>query len=141
MDDFKDRDIALRALGFTDYSEYLQSDLWAWIRSQLMKDASSSSCVICGSGTGLVWHHLVYEIPVLVGNFSSGTFSSVVRICSACHRGVHFHSGEFQSMKVAYYRFEQMKSWGKDWVNHISDLTRDNQGDTKSRFAEWSSDA
>ena len=124
MDHFKDRDIALRALGFSDYSEYLQSDLWAWIRSQLMKHPSSSACVICGSGTGLVWHHLLYDISVLVGNFSSGIFPVVVRVCSACHKGIHFHSEEFLSMEASYYRFYEMKTYGNEWVKHIGELTR-----------------
>lgn len=81
-------------LGFSSYEEYLNSDLWAWIRSQLMLDSRSTSCRVCQSTSGLCWHHRDYSVAILAGNFSS-TNDRIVRLCGDCHRAIHFEAAEW----------------------------------------------
>ncbi|QDT08007.1 hypothetical protein K227x_64370 [Rubripirellula lacrimiformis] len=82
---FADRDAALHMLGFDCYSDYLTSDLWIWVRSNL-KDPKV--CISCTSSSGLAWHHRRYDLPTLVGNFSTDD-SSIVRVCNRCHSTIH----------------------------------------------------
>lgn len=82
------RDSDLQTLGFTDYAEYLSSDLWYWIKSRLDLEEKVDQCFVCGSTSGLNWHHSSYSIPVLVGNFSNVP-RCVFRLCCDCHRNIH----------------------------------------------------
>ncbi len=82
------RDSALETIGFSNYAEYLTSDLWDWIRSRLDREARSDRCVACGSTCGLAWHHGSYHIRALVGNFSNLP-PLIFRLCSECHTVIH----------------------------------------------------
>ena len=93
-----ERDKFLDSIGFDSYADYLQSDLWHWIRGQLAAVDLNQMCCCCGSTFGLVWHHRTYAPSVLVGNFSRCTLESVmrhgilfpiVRMCNTCHSILH----------------------------------------------------
>lgn len=106
-----ERDEFLRECGFDSYSDYLTSDLWAWIISNLGEIDRFKTCCACKSTTGLVWHHNDYSPSVLVGNFSSES-NEVVRLCRPCHRAVHYNSkGEFVDLLRVGYRFENLVEW------------------------------
>jgi hypothetical protein len=85
-----DRDVLLKACGFQAYTEYLESSLWDWIRSQLLLLPNSDKCICCKSTTGLVWHHRTYSPEVMVGNFTS-VDQPIVRLCNGCHKAIHFN--------------------------------------------------
>ena len=104
---FARRDESLRILKFDDYAEYLQSDLWAWIRSQLENDTSSTHCLCCRPTTGLVWHHQNYDIDVLVGNFTSNP-PPIVRLCRPCHQAVHRDDEQWYSLELVQHRLEEL---------------------------------
>lgn len=79
------RDSNLRLIGFETYADYLQSSVWDCLRSTLIQDDRYQSCLVCGSRSGLQWHHRTYEFPVLVGNFRSADAEPIVRLCTECH--------------------------------------------------------
>ncbi len=88
------RDIFLELCGFSDYTHYLTSDLWASIQGSLRSYSWSKQCLACGARVGLQWHHRDYYAPTLLGNFrlseGDGWGSPVVRLCSRCHRLIHY---------------------------------------------------
>jgi len=110
---FSNRDKILQEMGFLCYADYLQSDLWMWIRSTL---DDPRECVCCGSRTGLCWHHREYTLPIMVGNFCEcpAKFSKVtplsgpiVRVCGECHRAIHF-GPDWHSMDVVDVRLVEL---------------------------------
>ena len=101
---FEQRDKDLRTLGFASYSEYLASDLWAWIRTRRTAGQAKDECRWCHSTTGLVWHHRVYWPPVLAGSWSNAR-QYVVRVCSECHHRIHKHGGEWLPLHIGDCRF------------------------------------
>lgn len=62
---FEARSIHLRSLGFSDYREYLTSDLWAEIRSRILMRDNHACCRCNGRATQV--HHRSYEPSVLRG--------------------------------------------------------------------------
>lgn len=93
-----ERDKFLESIGFDSYADYLQSDLWHWIRGQLASVDLNQMCCCCGSTFGLVWHHRTYAPSVLVGNFARSVAEPVmhhkilfpiVRMCNTCHSILH----------------------------------------------------
>ena len=112
---FAERDKNLRLLGFGSYDQYLASDLWDWIKSQLQKTANGY-CWCCRASMGLQWHHRNYDLPTLAGNFSDGMFS-VIQLCQKCHMTIHCEDGVWFSMdrveermSVLEMRFEGVPS-------------------------------
>lgn len=80
---YSKRNEILSGLGFTSYSEYLQSPLWQAIRSRVLK--SSPLCLKCEHKAEQV-HHATYTKDNLSGETTVGLFS----ICSACHKWAEF---------------------------------------------------
>lgn len=109
---FAERDRNLKTLGFENYEEYLQSDLWNWIRSCLAKGGPTSHCECCRTHTGLSWHHRDYSIPVLVGNFSNVNNRGVVRVCSECHLAIHSDGKRWFDLAIVDERFKQLVGRG-----------------------------
>ena len=103
----EERGVFLEACGFQSYEEYLTSDLWDFVRSNLRAIEEFRQCVCCGSVNGLAWHHREYSFAVMVGNFSvtfggewrgasvPAIHSPIVRVCSACHRAIHVKDDEW----------------------------------------------
>lgn len=80
--EYRRRDLALRELGFSSYSEYLGSPLWKDIRRRTL-DRDGCRCVACG-GPALQVHHRSYSKAVLLGF----DLAFLVSICGECHRGI-----------------------------------------------------
>lgn len=99
---FAERDESLRVLGFDAYEHYLTSDLWKHVKSNLKYQRR---CEICGSESGLAWHHREYSVPVLVGNFPTNSTSPIVRVCNSCHKIIHSHDGNWFPLDVADDRY------------------------------------
>lgn len=101
---FSERDKNIKTLGFACYADYLQSDLWDWIKTCL-KNGSVAACECCKSTSGLAWHHREYSIPVLIGNFSNtGGDRPIVRVCAECHAAIHRSGNQWLSMPEADLR-------------------------------------
>lgn len=101
------RDVNLRLMGFQSYADYLQSAVWEWVRSQLLQDERFASCLVCGSCSGLQWHHRTYSFPVLIGNFSSVDAGPIIRLCSECHCEVAHK--DFPSLEESDRRLMQLR--------------------------------
>lgn len=91
MTAFQKRDDLLIEMGYLSYQEYLKSELWEYVKSQLERQENVDKCWACLSKTGLVWHHTTYSLHVLVGNIKQrSVLPEVVRVCCQCHRAIHF---------------------------------------------------
>ena len=97
MEETRERDELLRQMGLSSYADYLKSDLWSWIRSQL----KPADCIACGTSTGLSWHHCDYSLPILVGNYSR---NEIVRVCNDCHRAIHSEGTTWFVLDVVNHR-------------------------------------
>lgn len=83
-DAYSERRESLRALGFTTYKDYLNSDLWASIRSSVL--AKNKHCIGgCGRRATQV-HHGRYAISDLDGRSSTNLYP----VCDKCHRRCEF---------------------------------------------------
>lgn len=94
MTPYQNRDQLLWGMGFGDYREYLQSELWSRIRGRAFKE-HGSRCLLCGKRAALM-HHRDYEYSTLVGD----DLSSLVPLCNLCHQDVEFtKAGRKRSFK------------------------------------------
>lgn len=73
----------LRTLGFSCYSEYLESDLWKSIRDRQL--ASYPDCLRCHEPANQV-HHSRYTIE----NLSGASTKHLWSVCGPCHRLAEF---------------------------------------------------
>lgn len=80
---YEKRNAILKELGYNSYSEYLNSELWKNIRSEILK--TRWSCEICGDKS-TVLHHKAYNKMTLIGkaNFN------ILSLCNSCHFKVEF---------------------------------------------------
>lgn len=87
---YRDRDENLSIIGFSSYSDYLESSLWKVIRGKIFA-RDNWKCTIRNCKLGkrrlmLEAHHISYSLPVLLG-IEPG---SIVTLCSYCHRYLEF---------------------------------------------------
>lgn len=80
---YRERNKTVKKLGFTSYAAYLQSDLWAGIRIEILQQ--NSTCIRCGEPATQV-HHAFYSLEVLNGTDRSKLYS----ICGDCHQKAEF---------------------------------------------------
>lgn len=93
---YQQRDKHLAMMGFGSYADYLNSDLWFWIRKRFLNShekrnldsrvARQRCCWCCGSGFNLQIHHAEYSLQTLAGNLQSR--DSLVILCRCCHEGI-----------------------------------------------------
>jgi ssDNA-binding Zn-finger/Zn-ribbon topoisomerase 1 len=76
-------DRALRRIGSPSYASYLRSGLWETSRRRLVRTA----CEDCGSGAGLVLHHMTYA------RLGEERIEDVCTLCPACHLAAHRAAG------------------------------------------------
>jgi 5-methylcytosine-specific restriction endonuclease McrA len=72
----------VKALGFVDYGEYLNSELWAEARKRYFASALPKTCMGCGTNR-ITLHHRTYirlgcERP-----------TDLIPLCWDCHKKVH----------------------------------------------------
>lgn len=82
---FRRRDKLIKKLGFKDYKEYLKSDIWKRIRTEVLTKRKFK-CFYCKEKATEV-HHLRYTRPVLMGegNYYLG---GLVALCRNCHQNI-----------------------------------------------------
>lgn len=123
----------LLLMGFSTYREYLDSDLWASIRSRVLED--QTTCRLCSVENGQVihirkakrkkinkkitvrlqLHHLNYSREVLEGLDLSG----LAALCGRCHRRVEMTSCKNKRTFVeSQAEYERMLR-GKNKSHHI----------------------
>lgn len=76
---YHERQASLRQLGFLNYEEYLASDLWRSIRSEVL--VRSPQCISCGAKSTQV-HHSDYSLLTMRGELMDVLLSC----CGRCHR-------------------------------------------------------
>ena len=74
------RNELLQQLGYTNYQEYLASDLWESIR-QTVLDRDKNKCWCCQSFAYQV-HHKSYSKSVLLGKNKR----QLISVCTVCHK-------------------------------------------------------
>lgn len=84
MKEYAERDFVLYRLGFHDYHEYLQSDLWAGIRGRAFRQ-NGNRCLVCDRRAHLM-HHRHYRIEVLLGY----DLTALVPLCDGHHESIEF---------------------------------------------------
>jgi len=97
------------ALGYS-YQEYLESDLWKFIRAAVLGQANGI-CKGCGAEATEV-HHLKYNKAVLLGkNFFKKPpkpIEALVALCRGCHERIEFcqdgKKTSFRGMRKKYKR-------------------------------------
>lgn len=82
-------DVAVLALGYLSYEEYLVSTHWRVFRARALQ-AYGDCCGTCGSAHDLQVHHLTYA------RLGQEMLSDVKVLCRSCHRAVHGLSQQTQ---------------------------------------------
>ena len=97
------RSVVLRRLGYSNYQEYLKSDLWFRIRAKCL--LRNPYCVLCGKLADTV-HHYSYEKPELTGK----SLSNLHSICNKCHKLVELRpNGSKRMYKQCKTVFRHLK--------------------------------
>ena len=81
----------LKMLGYTNYAEYLKSDLWASIRGCVLN--GDPPCAGCGRQASQV-HHENYDIPVLLGEY----LDALHPVCGRCHKNIEFSRKRYHKL-------------------------------------------
>ena len=90
--------LTLKHLGFADYADYLQSDLWKTIRAKVLRKHPKCRAGCGGNpATQVQVHHKAYTEVNLRGFALLG----LVAICSACHETIEFEGGVKNSLSAA----------------------------------------
>lgn len=92
---YKARNRRLLELGFSSYKEYLDSDLWKYIRKTVLENAKHK-CAKCGERANQV-HHLRYDIKTLAG----ARWSYLIAVCRKCHHEAEMVEGTKTHILVA----------------------------------------
>jgi hypothetical protein len=74
----------LADLGFASYRDYLNSALWAGIRSRVY-DVKGRTCIRCKERPATEVHHTKYDDDTLAGR----SIISLVPVCRDCHEREH----------------------------------------------------
>lgn len=119
---YGERSHNLKMLGYTNYADYLQSELWASIRGTVL--CGDPACVGCGRPATQV-HHENYDIPVLLGEY----LQALHPICGRCHRSIEF------SLK----RHHKLPPWAATHNLHV--LAKENRHRWEKAFdCSWEND-
>lgn len=86
----------LLKLGFQNYNEYLNSDLWRNIRFAAYQ-LHGKLCLICKNSATCI-HHLDYALDTLKGT----NLNSLIPLCADCHEKVEFDEGK----KLSVYEMQ-----------------------------------
>lgn len=113
------RAFALHQLGFGDYSEYLDSELWWGIRANVL-DRDRRTCLACGKRATQV-HHRAYSLKVLLG-LDTGP---LVSVCGLCHEWAErCPDGEKRSLERANRRLDGRIQARGEATSHREGRTR-----------------
>lgn len=105
-EDYRTRQITLLELGFSNYRDYLTSELWQEVRRKVYR-AKGSACFLCGlPATEL--HHNRYHHNDLTGK----KIKYINPICRECHTSIEFQKdgrkSTVQQAKKAFHKARKM---------------------------------
>lgn len=115
---YERRDSLLKQLNLAvSYAEYLESDLWKFIRTAVF-GAAGGKCKLCGSEASEV-HHLKYDRNTLTGKplflKPPRALRHLVALCRECHVRVEFTpAGIKRDFYAARKRFFQLAQGSDD---------------------------
>ncbi len=102
MSAYINRNEELRILGFSNYGEYLKSDLWDRIRKRVF-ERDSGWCYGCGCKANQV-HHRDYSRSTL-----KGCIDSLVSLCPKCHKKIELIDGRKCSLEAANKKLDELR--------------------------------
>ncbi len=104
------RQSVLRLIGFRNYNEYLESELWAEIRDAAL--SNSPLCAICRAQRATQIHHQSYKKTVMTGR----NFKALIPVCRFCHHTIEFtDDGEKRTFHEAVkYCKRLLRRWPKE---------------------------
>jgi hypothetical protein len=91
---YRERNRVVRAMGFASYAQYLQSSLWADIRSRVL--SRSPECFACGARATQA-HHTAYRKKDLEGR----DLGRILAVCAGCHRKAEFRATDSEKLNTA----------------------------------------
>ena len=92
---YLERQHVIQQLGFSNYKEYLQSDLWKIIRKHILaRDAYHCRARRCNNRTNEV-HHFTYDSATLIGRSPY----TLVSLCRECHYSIEFDGDKKRPLK------------------------------------------
>lgn len=102
---YETRSNKLNENGYKNYQEYLRSEEWVQIKSNIRKrkGAKWNFCNVCGSDKNLDIHHSSYKV---IGTINPG--NTVKILCRECHYSVHSIQKENKSLDL-YQAFRVLK--------------------------------
>lgn len=105
---YQARNILLREMGYSNYAEYLESDLWAGIKRRAFEELGRL-CLICNGGAEVL-HHISYGKEVMQGK----TLAPLAPLCHGCHHEVEFDAaGKKRTLAQAHTQYRRMLRGGK----------------------------
>jgi hypothetical protein len=106
MNTYAARESKLKELGYSTYSEYLASPLWASIRRSAFT-LHGRICSICGEAAAVI-HHIHYGWSTLLG----WNLKCLVPVCQGCHWQIEFTpDGEKRALGYsigAYFKLKKL---------------------------------
>lgn len=113
--EFAKRNVLLKAAGYRDYQEFINSPAWGiiqnlWAEERRKHNPRWDSCFCCGTDQFLTLHHLTYKYilkPVLG--------KALVPLCRRCHTEVHLltRKNPLLSLKEATQKWKEKVEWRK----------------------------
>lgn len=99
---FSKRNRILKASNFTNYQDFLKSDIWAATREKFLKKNKTKphwqKCHGCGTDKSLQLHHMRYKKI----NLTRISLNNIIPLCGYCHGLLHEISRrDNSSFKVA----------------------------------------
>lgn len=101
--DYSDRNKLLLYSGYSNYKEYLNSDLWQDIRRAVFK-TKGQTCYLC-NGFATQVHHNRYTYSNLCGK----TIKHLVPICDECHNKIEFKDKSKTTVSQARREFKKIR--------------------------------
>jgi len=95
-DTWKIRDAILKEIGFSSYSDFLNSEYWKRIKEKAFNRKYYHKCSICGSYSNIELHHKHYD---LMGN--ANELNAILPVCRLHHELIH----EYQKLTNTSLRF------------------------------------
>jgi len=86
--------ILKQRLGYSSYKEYLNSDLWYKLRTNVLK-LNNYKCDICDAIANQV-HHIDYKIATLRGE----KLEKLIPLCQKCHKLIEFDNNKKLHIKL-----------------------------------------
>lgn len=88
-----------------DYDKYLLSDLWRLIIRPRIVTRDNNKCRVCENEECLQVHHIDYSPDTLAGKRDT----SLITLCSVCHKEVEFNEmEEKRGYSEKYHKLQQM---------------------------------